>query len=230
MSLPSNKAATAAAAKSLQSCLTLCDPIDGSPPGSPIPGILQTRTLEWVAISFSNAWKWKVKVKSLSRVQLFATPWTAAYQAPLPMGFSRQEYWSGVPVPNRASYRKNIKPQENHVRFIGQEYLLFQQETDYMSETIAKVQSHQNCPHSYPENPFRNPFPLQLPPPLQVHHHLDELRGVSRLQRWVSIPQHHCSSSLATSPHIVSGSITIQSKVNLLCSHRCAPMWVSSDQ
>ena len=67
-------AAAAAAAKSLQSCLTLCDPIDGSPPGSPVPGILQTRTLEWVAISFSNAWKWKVKVKSLSRVQHFATP------------------------------------------------------------------------------------------------------------------------------------------------------------
>ena len=85
-------------AKSLQSCPTLCDPIDGSPPGSPVPGILQVRTLEWVAISFSNAWKWKVKVKSLSRVQLLATPWTAAYQAPPSMGFSRQEYWSGVPL------------------------------------------------------------------------------------------------------------------------------------
>jgi len=82
----------AATAKSLQSCPTLYDPIDGSPPGSPIPGILQARTLEWVAISFSNAWKWKVKVKSLSRVQLFSTPWTAAYQAPLSMGFSRQNY------------------------------------------------------------------------------------------------------------------------------------------
>ena len=90
----------AAAAKSLQSCLTLCDPIDGSPPGSPIPGILQARTLEWVAISFSSAWKWKVKVKSLSCVQLFATPWTAAYQAPPSVGFSRQEYWSGVPSPS----------------------------------------------------------------------------------------------------------------------------------
>ena len=93
-------AATAAAAKSLQSCLALCDPIDGSPPGSPIPGIFQARTLEWVAISFPNAWKWKVKVNSLSRVQLFATPWTAAYQAPPSMGFSRQEYWSGVPWPS----------------------------------------------------------------------------------------------------------------------------------
>ena len=85
----------AAAAKSLQSCPTLCDPIDGSPPGSPVPGVLQARTLEWVAISFSDAWKWKVKVKSLSCVCLFATPWTTAHQAPLSMGFSRQEYWSG---------------------------------------------------------------------------------------------------------------------------------------
>ena len=84
------------AAKSLQLCPTLCNPIDGSPPGSPVPGILQARTLEWVAISFSNAWKWKVKVKSLDRVRLLATPWTAAYQAPPSMGFSRQEYWSGV--------------------------------------------------------------------------------------------------------------------------------------
>ena len=88
-------AAAAAAAKLLQSCPTLCNPIDGSPPGSAIPGILQARTLEWVAISFSSAWKWKVKVKSLSHVRLLVTPWTAAYQAPLSMGFSRQEYWSG---------------------------------------------------------------------------------------------------------------------------------------
>jgi len=90
----------AAAAKSLQSCPTLCDPIDVSPPGSPVPGILQARTLEWVAISFSNAWRWKVKVKLLSPVQLWATPWTAAYWAPPPVGFSRQEYWSGVPSPS----------------------------------------------------------------------------------------------------------------------------------
>ena len=90
----------AAAAKSLQSCPTLCDPIDGGPPGSPVPGILQARTLEWVAISFSIVWKWKVKVKSLSRVRLWATPWTAAYQAPPSMGFSRQEYWSGLPLPS----------------------------------------------------------------------------------------------------------------------------------
>ena len=89
-----------AAAKSLQSCPTLWDPIDGSPPSSAVPGILQARALEWVAISFSNAWKWKVKVKSLSRVRLLATPWTAAYQAPPSMGFSRQEYWSGLPLPS----------------------------------------------------------------------------------------------------------------------------------
>ena len=93
-------AAAAAAAKSHQSCPTLCDPIDSSPPGSAVPGILQVRTLEWVAISFSNAWKWKVKVKSLSCVRLLATPWTAAYQASPSMGFSRREYWSGVPSPS----------------------------------------------------------------------------------------------------------------------------------
>ena len=90
----------AAAAKSLQSCPTLCDPIDSSPSGSPVPGILQARTVEWVAISFSNARKWNVKVKWLSCVRPSATPWTAAYQPPPPMGFSRQEYWSGVPLPS----------------------------------------------------------------------------------------------------------------------------------
>ena len=90
----------AAAAKSFQSSPTLCDPRDGSPPGSPVPGILQARILEWIAISFSNAWKWKVKAKSLSRVPVLATPWTAAFQAPPSMGFSRQEYWSGVPLPS----------------------------------------------------------------------------------------------------------------------------------
>ena len=87
-------------AKSLQLCPTLCDPIDGSPPGSPVPGILQARTLEWAAISFSNAGKWKVKAKSLSRVWLFATPWTAAHQAPPSLGFSRQEHWSGLSFPS----------------------------------------------------------------------------------------------------------------------------------
>ena len=89
-----------AGAKLLQSCPTLCSPTDGSPPGSLVPRILQARTLEWVAISFSNAWKWKVKVKSLSCVRLLATPWTAAYQVPPSMGFSRQEYWGGLPLPS----------------------------------------------------------------------------------------------------------------------------------
>ena len=114
-------AEAAAAAKSLQSCPTRCNPIDSSPPGSPIPGILLARTLEWVTISFSKAWKWKVKVKSFSRVQLFAIPWTAAYQAPPSMGFSRQEYWSGVPLPSpyKICYNTNnmlhYEPQ-NHER------------------------------------------------------------------------------------------------------------------
>ena len=93
---------------SLQSCPTLCDPMDGNPPRSPVPGILQARTLEWVAISFSNAWKWKVKVKSLSHVRLLATPWTAVQQAPPSMGFSRQEHWSTawqqyLPLPSLVS-------------------------------------------------------------------------------------------------------------------------------
>ena len=91
------------AAKSLQSCPTLRDPVDGSLPGSSVLGILQARTLEWVAISFSNAWKWKVKVKSFSRVWLFATPWTAAYQASPSIGVSRQEYWSRLPLPSPGS-------------------------------------------------------------------------------------------------------------------------------
>ena len=91
---------TTTTTKLLQLCLTLGDPMDCSVPGSPVPGTLQARTLEWVAISFSNAWKWKVKVKSLSHVRLLATPWKAAYQAPPPMGFSRQQYWSGLPFPS----------------------------------------------------------------------------------------------------------------------------------
>ena len=100
----------AAAAKSLQSYPTLCDPRDSSPPGSPVPGVLQARTLEWLAISFSNPWKWKVKLKSLSRVRLLATPWTAAYQAPPSMGFSRQECWSGVPLPSPISVLFDLNP------------------------------------------------------------------------------------------------------------------------
>ena len=112
-------AAATAAAKSLQTCLALCDPIDCSPPGSPVPGILQARTLQWVAISFSNAWKGKVKVKSLSRVWPSATPWTAAHQAPPSMGFSRQKYWSGVPLPSpttRLTRRKIPKSEYNRIR------------------------------------------------------------------------------------------------------------------
>ena len=91
----------------------LCvDPIDGSPPGNPVPGILQARTLAWLAISFSNAWKWKVKVKSLSHARLLATPWTAAIQAPPSMGFSRQEYWSRLPLP---SLKTSLKYFKNHL-------------------------------------------------------------------------------------------------------------------
>ena len=107
----------AATAKSLQSCLTLCDPIDGLLPDSSIPRILQARTLEWVAISFSKAWKWKVKVKSLSCVQLLATSWTAAHQAPLSMGFSRQEYWSGVPLPSPAWPSSHLRKSEMKKEF-----------------------------------------------------------------------------------------------------------------
>ena len=98
-----------ATAKSLQSCPTLCDPTDGSPPGTPVPGILQARTLEWAAISFSNAGQWKVKVKSLSHVRLLVTSWTAAYQAPPSMGFSRQEYWSGLPFPSPILWIPDVK-------------------------------------------------------------------------------------------------------------------------
>ena len=110
----------AAAAKSLQSCPTLCDPIDGSLPGSSIHGILQARTLEWVAIFFSNAWKWKVKVKSLSRVWLLVTPRTVGYQAPPSMGFSRQEYWSVVPLPSPIPVLQTAYPRHKEVKYIVQ--------------------------------------------------------------------------------------------------------------
>ena len=105
------QAASAAAAKSLLSCLTLCDPRDGSPPGSPVPGILQARTLEWVVLSFSNAWQWKLKGKLLSCVWLLATRWPAAYQASPSMGFARQEYWSGVPSPSPQVATRSSKKQ-----------------------------------------------------------------------------------------------------------------------
>ena len=141
----------AAAAKSHQSCPTLCDPIDGSLPGSPVPGILQARTLEWVAISFSNAWKWKVEVKSLSRVWLFATPWTAAHQAPRSMGFSRQECWSGVPLPSVGTQTSGYQRGEGrtneefgisrykllHIKYITNKDLLYSTEncTQYLAIT-----------------------------------------------------------------------------------------------
>ena len=119
MYMHSLNSAAAAAAKSLQSCLTPCDPIDGRPPGSPVPGILQARTLEWVATSFSNAWKWKTKVKSLCRVWLLATPWTAAHQAPPSVGFSRQEYWSGVPLPSL-----HLNPIGYYTSFLEEAFIL----------------------------------------------------------------------------------------------------------
>ena len=137
MCISHSAAAAAAAAKSLQSCLILCDPMDGSPPGSPDPGILQARTLEWVAISFSNAWKWKVKVKSLSRVGLLATPWTAAYQAPPSMGFSRRECWSGVPLPSTKAGQDSLKH--------GSQFLCEFWEGDNSSEIYSKEkQSYPN--------------------------------------------------------------------------------------
>ena len=130
-----NTAAAAAAAKSLQSCPTLCDPIDGSPPGSAIPGILQVRILEWVAISFSNAWKWKVKMKSLSRVWLLATSWTVAHQAPPSMGFSMQEYWSRVALPSPVKYYSTAK--RNKLQLNEITWLLFKKTLD-LSERSHK--------------------------------------------------------------------------------------------
>ena len=107
-------AAATAAAKSLQSFLTLCDPIDGSPPGSSIPGILQARILDWVAISFPHVCCMQSR---FSRVRLCETPWTAAHQAPMSTGFSRQEYRSGLPFPspNEASITLIPRKQQNTV-------------------------------------------------------------------------------------------------------------------
>ena len=145
-----------AAAKSLQSCPTLCKPIDGSPPGSPIPGILQA--LEWVAISFSNAWKWKVKVKSLSRVRLLATPWTAAYQAPPSMGFSRQVYWSGVPLLSPFfNLTEGIYPETTRLIQDGSSPSLFRDQDIYLLSVLEYspwqvVLALQSCPEkSYPQ-------------------------------------------------------------------------------
>ena len=130
--LESRLPGAAAAAKLLQSCLTLCDPTDGSPPGSTVPGILQARPLEWIAISFSNVWKWKVKVKSLSRVRLLATPWTAAYQAPLSMGFSSQEYLSALPLPSPIA-RRNV----NNLRYADDTSLM--SESEELKSLLMKV-------------------------------------------------------------------------------------------
>ena len=148
------------AAKSLQLCPTLCNPIDSGPPGSPVPGTLQARTLEWVAISFSNAWKGKVKVKSLSRVRLFGTPWSAAYQAPPSMGFSRQEYWSGVPLPSPYScivtcFSFKVEPsQEQLCRHLGYAILAFSfflKALYYSTVCISSsVVPFSSCPQSLP--------------------------------------------------------------------------------
>ena len=150
----SSPATAAAVAKSLQSCPSLCDPIDGSPPGSPVPGILQARTLEWVAFSFSNAWKWKVKVKSLSRVRLLATPWTTAYQAPLSMGFSRQEYWSGGAIAfSREVPRFCLKEQ----RCCGDKHLLATPWLPHicMPSSFQKGMLRCTCPISLPRRPSK---------------------------------------------------------------------------
>ena len=124
------------AAKSLQACPTLCDPIDGSPPGSPVPGILQARTLEWVAMSFSNEWKW-------SCVWLLATPWIAAHQGPLSMGFSRQEYWSGVPLPSLFPSYTFLIPgsQRKEEPFFGPYHSYYRGKTAQKTEPCTMVHS-----------------------------------------------------------------------------------------
>ena len=119
-------------AKSLQSCPTLCDHIDGSPPGSPI----QAGTLEWVAISFSNACKWKVKVKSLSRVWPSATPWSAAFQAPLSMGFSRQGYWSVVPLPSTELNWTDILTRIAKIKKTGNKQILVEIRNNQISQML----------------------------------------------------------------------------------------------
>ena len=147
MELDDCLAAIVTAAKSLQSCPTLCDPRDGSPPGSPVPGILQARTLEWLAISFSNACKWKVKkVKSIrlstwklySCVRLLAIPWTAVYQAPPSMGFSRQEYWSGVPLPSPAI----VTERDVNAEEVYSKWLLGNNQPTRKSQNVASYQTH----------------------------------------------------------------------------------------
>jgi len=183
----------AAAAKSLQSCPNLCNPIDGSPPGSPVPGILQARTLEWVAISFSNAWKGKVKVKSLSRVWLFTTPWSAAYQAPLSMGFSRQEYWSGVPLPSPALYLVGINKRSwlIYISIINEYFFL---SNDFMNSVQFSSVAHSCRTLCDTMNPST--------PGLPVHHHLPQftqtqVHGVSDTIQ----PCHPLSSPFLPAPN-----------------------------
>ena len=177
----------AAAAKSLQSCPTLCDPTDSGSPGSPVPGILQARTLEWVAISFSNAWKWKVKVKLLSHVQLLATPWTAAYQAPPSMGFSRQEYWSGVPLPSPPQELLLTK-ETLKTKFIAWKTLLETQwHPKYVSVQFSSVQSLSRVRLCNPMN--------RSTPGLPVHHQLLEFTQTQvHLVSDVIQPSHPLSS------------------------------------
>ena len=175
----------AAAAKSLQSCPALCDPIDGSPPGSPVPGILQARTLGWVAISFSSAWKWKVKGKSLSRVLLLATPWTAAHQAPPSMGFCRQECWSGVPSPSPMIMHTNIFNRPHClcsvtlyrvIRSVKWCPLYCNIHTVHLTPLSFRGQMWcifaqiRNCDDNYyQESSFLGVFLVAILPPLQVH-------------------------------------------------------------
>ena len=136
----------AAAAKSLQSCLILCDPIDGSPPGSTVPGVLQARTLEWVAISFSSAGKWKVKVKSLSHVRLLATPWTVAHQALLSMGFSKQECPSLTTEHHKnITIVKILKHCENYHNMTQTQSEWAKCDTDTQSEQICKKKKKKNA-------------------------------------------------------------------------------------
>ena len=127
--------ATAATAKSRQSCPTLCDPIDGSLSGSPVPGILQARTLEWAAISFSNARKWKEEVKSLTCVWPLATPWTAAYQAPPSMGAFRQEYWSGGAI----AFSKTLYSDSTSLKSLSLFYESLGKSTDFSSQISLQV-------------------------------------------------------------------------------------------
>ena len=182
---------SATAAKSLQSCPNLCDPIDGSPPGSPVPGILQTRTLEWVAISFSNAWKWEVKAKSLSHARLLVTPWTAAHQAPPSMGFSRQEYWSGVPLPSPKSSLR--KPQShcgwieikhwmwwvlscfNDLKVSSLQFLLYSGRADLSFPTLAVPARYLSFGHPVCYRMFIS-IPVSLP-----------LRWITTSQSWLLI-------------------------------------------